>query len=203
MAVAPLLAAAGPALSAASTAFAIFGSIQSFMTAQDNANAQAKAQEQRNDALIEQTIANYDELSDIERQSQEKAFDESIGVQKDYLKEKGRVNVMAAALGTGGQSLGTQLQDLESQKYSNYDTILQNRQGELDNIRSQAETLRYQARANMDITPISRPSWAKAVVDIGSTAIGGYTDYKAEVGKAKPLTGSRPEIRDISIQSGG
>lgn len=85
---------------------------------------------------------------------------------------------MAAAMGTGGQSVKSQLSDLEREKYSNYNTILLSKQAEQDNIRSQAESMRYQAASSMDVSPVSRPSYAATALNIGTTALSGYSDFK-------------------------
>lgn len=168
MAAAPLVIAGVQAAMAA----------KQYADAQAVASAQAKAASMRNQQLVEQTVANYDQLSEVELDAQQRSLEDTVSVQKDYLQQKGRINVMAAAMGTGGMSVSSQLSDLERNKYSNYKTILLNKQSDLDNIRSQAENLRYQAASSMDVRPISRPSRAALALNIGATAVGGYSDYQ-------------------------
>ncbi|QZI86140.1 hypothetical protein PODOV006v2_p0046 [Vibrio phage 15E36.1] len=191
-------ATAAQVATVAVTAISVAASIQQAAQANANANAQEKAAEKRNDQLVEQTIANYDELAAVELDAQQQANDESIEVQKGYIQEKGRINVMAAAMGTGGMSVSSQLNDLEREKYTNYGTILQNRQAKQDNIRSQAENMRYQAASSMSVNPVSRPSFAATALSLGSAAATGYTSYqglKAESDMLKKPT--------TSIKSGG
>jgi hypothetical protein len=171
----------------ATTAISIAATIQSTVQANKTAKAQEAAQAKRNQQQVEQTVANYDELAEVERESQQKSLEDSFAVQKDYIQSKGRVNVMAAAMGTGGQSVSGQLQDVERTKYSNYNTILLNRQAELDNVADQAKSLRFQAASNMDVTPISRPSFAAAALNIGSQVVSGYSSYKSAGKQAELL----------------
>ncbi len=186
-------------MAVASTVIAVAGSVASMVQANANANAQERAAEKRNEQLVEQTVANYDELADVELAAQQRAIDDSLEVQKGFLQDKGRVNVMAAAMGTGGQSVASQLGDLEREKYSNYGTILQSRQAEQDNIRSQAESMRYQAASSMDVSPVSRPSWAAGALNIGTQVASGYTNYKG-VSKEAELLNTSPKA---TITSGG
>lgn len=181
-------------MAAAATAVSVAATIQQTMQAQANANAQEEAQRARNAAIVEQTIANYDELADVELDKHQQALEETKGVQENYIQEKGKVNVMAAAMGTGGMSVKSQLNDLERQKYSNYNTVLLNRQANLDNIRSQAETMRYQAANSMDVSPISRPSYAAAALNIGSQVMSGMSQYGQ-------LNGQQGQLKSVS--SGG
>lgn len=198
MAVIGITTAAG-AMAAASTAVAVAAAVQSSMQARKNAQAQEEAAERRNEQLVEQTIANYDELSAIELDAQQRSIDDTLSVQKEYLQNKGRINVMAAAMGTGGQSIASQLNDLEREKYSNYDTILLSRQAEQDNIRSQAETMRYQAASSMDVSPVSRPSYAATALNVGATVIGGYGSIQ-EVNKESELLSKQSKQ---TVKSGG
>lgn len=182
-------AAAGGATAASATsaaaiagyvaaAVAIASSIYSVVQANEMADAQEEAQAKRNEQVSKETIANYEQLSEAELALQQQTIDASLENQKGYIKEKGRINVMAAAMGTGGMSVSSQLSDLNRVKYSNYNTILLNRQAGMDNIADQAESLRYQAAGSMNVNPISRPSWAAAALDVGSQALGGYADYQ-------------------------
>lgn len=166
------------AVQMASAGIAVASTIQSVQAARKQAAAQSQAQVVKNRQITETAIANYDQLSESELETQNRALDDSLEMQKDYLQSKGRVNVMAAAMGTGGQSVSSQLGDLNRTKYSNYNTILQTRQAELDNIADQATSIRYNASASADTAPISRPSWASAALSIGSTAAGAYTSYQ-------------------------
>lgn len=195
-------ATAAEVAAVAMTAISVAASIQAQVQANANATAQEKAAEKRNEQLVEQTVANYDELSQVELAAQQRSIDDSLAVQKDYLQQKGRTNVMAAAMGTGGQSVASQLGDLEREKYSNYDTILQSRQAEQDNIRSQAESMRFQAASGMDVSPVSRPSWAAGALSVGSAALGGYTKVK-EAGVDADALKSTPKVTTPKIKTGG
>lgn len=176
----------------ASTAISVAAVIQSTIQARKVANAQKQAQQRRNEALSQQAVDNYDQLADIELEQQQKSIDTTLEVQKNYIQEKGRVNVMSAAMGTGGMSVTSQLKDLEQQKYSNYSTILKDKQARMDNIRSQASAIRYQAANSMDISPISRPSYAAAALNIGSSLAGGFAGIQQ--GKAMDAQLAKPTV---------
>lgn len=176
----------------ASTAISVAAVIQSTIQARKVANAQKQAQQRRNEALSQQAVDNYDQLADIELEQQQKSIDTTLEVQKNYIQEKGRVNVMSAAMGTGGMSVTSQLKDLEQQKYSNYSTILKDKQVRMDNIRSQASAIRYQAANSMDISPISRPSYAAAALNIGSSLASGYAGIQQ--GKAMDAQLAKPTV---------
>lgn len=181
------MAAIGAAYAAASaaqvatvavTALSVAASVQQAVQASKNASAQEEAAEIHNQQLAEQTVANYDELSEVELVAQQQALESSKDMQEDYIQSKGRINVMAAAMGTGGSSVSSSLQDLERTKYSNYNTILLDKQAKMDNVAAQAESMRYQAASGMNVTPVSRPSWASTALNVGATALSGYSGYK-------------------------
>ncbi|WWT42369.1 hypothetical protein [Vibrio phage Va-ZX-1] len=195
MAVAAAGGAAAASSTAATTAAAVTAAVSiasaaySMYAANQNAKAQEEAAERRNKQLVETTIANYDELSEQELEAQQASLEDSLSMQKDYLKEKGRINVMAAYSGVGGMSVASQLQDLERTKFSNFNIIQQNQQAEYDNIADQAESMRYGAMGSMDVRPISRPSAVAGLLNIGSAALQGYSGYqqaKSEVAPAEP-----------------
>jgi len=139
------------------------------------ADAQKQMQKNTNKMLVAQTDANYSELSDVEREEQAKTLDDSLSIQKEYIKNKGNVNVMAAAMGTGGMSMKSQLNDLSREKFSDYNTILEDRQARMDNLKSQATNMRYDSASRQDVRPISRPSNAALALNLTGAAVGGYT----------------------------
>lgn len=154
------------------------GAVQQYQQANELADAQEQAQKIKNAQVIDQVDANYDELADVERDAHEQAFEASMSVQKGYIKEKGRVNVMAAAMGTGGMSMQSQLKDLDREKFNDFDTILKDRQAGMDNTRSQAESMRFSAAAGMSVQPVSRPSNASLALNLGTTALSGHAAQK-------------------------
>ncbi|YP_009791129.1 internal virion protein [Marinomonas phage CB5A] len=173
--------AAAPAaistMTAISTAVSVAATIQAQRQASARASAMKAAQAEKNEQIVESTVANYDQMSEQELSVQEQSLQESLQTQKDYIASKGRVNVMSAAMGTGGQSVASQLQDLERVRYGNYSSILQDKQAQLDNIADSAENERYQGAAAQDRTAITRPSTASTLLAVGSTAAQGYSNY--------------------------
>lgn len=154
--------------SVASTAYTMYASAQ-------NAKAQEEAAENHNRQVLEQTVENYGQLSEVELEAQQQALEESMMVQEEFIQAKGKINTMAAWSGTAGMSVASQLNDLEREKYSNFNVVQLNMQAKMDNIADEAESMRYSARGAMNTQPISRPSWAQAALEVGGAALGGLT----------------------------
>ena len=173
----------------AAAPFAIAGvqAYQQYDQANKLASAQKKAQKIKNAQMVDQVTANYDELADVEREAQEQSVERALDVQKGYIKNKGRINVMAAAMGTGGMSMQSQLKDLEREKFSDFNTVLEDRQAGIDNIASQAQSMRYSAAAGMSVQAISRPSNASLALNLGTTAIQGYNAQQKQNAQSAQL----------------
>lgn len=165
------LAAVTAAVSIASTAYSLYA-------ANENASAQVEAAEAQNEQKVQSAIANYDELSEVEQDAYQRSLEDSLDMQKDYLKEKGRINVMAAYAGTGGMSVAGQLQDLERAKYQNYNTIQLDQQAAFDNVADQAQSIRFGTAASMNRQAVSRPSWFGSALELGATSLNAYSGYK-------------------------
>lgn len=183
------VAAVPAAVSYTMAAMSVAATLQSVAQARKTAAAQVAAQEERNDQIVESTIANYDQLSEAELSVQQQSLQRSLDTQKDYIKQKGKLNVMAAAMGTGGQSMQSQLNDLNRTKYSNFNTIQQDKQAELDNIADQATNMRYQAASSMSTQAISRPSWASGALSAASSGLQTYSAVSS-LGSSAPSTTS-------------
>lgn len=161
---------------------------QQYDQANKLADAQKKAQKIKNAQMVDQVTANYDELADVDREAQEQSMERALDVQKGYIKGKGRINVMAAAMGTGGMSMQSQLKDLEREKFSDFNTVLEDRQASIDNMASQAQSMRYSAAAGMNVSPISRPSNASLALNLGTSAIQGYNANQKQAEQAAQLS---------------
>ena len=72
------LATASATAAAASTALSVAAVVQSQVQASVTAKAQEEAAQKRNDQLVEQTIANYDQLADAELDAAELELDQNI-----------------------------------------------------------------------------------------------------------------------------
>lgn len=139
------------------------------------ADAQADAQEIHNSETAKAITDNYGELSKVEQDALLDEADSNISMQKQYMQARGRVNTMAAASGTAGLSVMQQELGLSRDRAANLDAIQATRQSKLDNVNNQAKQIRSQGMAGMDYSPISRPSWAKGALQIGSTVLGGVS----------------------------
>ncbi|QBJ01051.1 hypothetical protein [Aeromonas phage MJG] len=177
-------AAASSSAMAAATAVAVAASVAAtalqMKNASDLAEQQAEAQRKNNEAKMHALEDNYSQLSKIEQDALKESADQAMAAQKDYVVARGRVNTMAAATGTAGMSLSTQLGDLERDKLNNYTAIQQTRQSKLDNTYNQALQMKAQAEGNMDISPISRPSYAAGALSMLGTIANGYGQYQRD-----------------------
>jgi len=197
-------ASAAQVASVAATAISVAASIQQQVQANANANAQEDAATEANKATVAQTVANYGELSEIEKEAHQKSLEDSVSTQADYMRERGRINTTAAYMGIAGQSLEQQMQDLEKQKFDNYNAIMLTRQSTMDDVADQAESLKQQAKGAMLPTSVSRPSWAAAALNIGTSLGQGYLGYSSLSEQAElAATASTKKAFTGSFSSGG
>lgn len=170
----------------------VYGSVQ----ASNLANAEEDQQRLNNQATMEGAIASYGDLSAHDRDINKEATDGGIKAQAEYLRSVGNMNVVSGASGTYGGSVDSMLRDLKTTRGRNMSDVVANRTTELDNVKSQADQIRYGARANMQTRIFSKPTVVgTALSAIGAGASGftsgsqlekGYNEYKS----AKPVISS-------------
>lgn len=153
--------------SAASAAYSVVSSRQM-------ANAQRKQQQQNNARVHQSMIDQYSQMSNAERQSVNTSIEDSIRVQREHAKRRTNINIMAAASGTSGVSLGNMIRSEDQEAGRNFETLLRNREIELNNFRMQAESIRTGAVSQADTRIIQRPSFLEGALQVGSAALSGY-----------------------------
>lgn len=164
------IAAVSTVASMATTAYGMYSQKQ-------QADAAFNQQEQANKQAAIATAQSYNDLSATEIDLNEQAADEAIQQQLQAAQAKGRVNLFAAASGTMGGSVDSMLYDIDATKDRNINTILDQRQAGLYNVRQQAENARYSAIRGSQQQAISRPSWIETGIKMGTQALQGFSQY--------------------------
>lgn len=164
-------------IAAVSTAVSVAAAGYQTYSQQQAAKAQAKAQSDQNEQLAIAAARSYDDLTPAEIDAQLQAQDLELENQQKAIQARGRVNVFAAASGTMGGSIDSQLYDIEAQKSKNVNTILQQRESGLFSIKQQAESARQGAINSQSKQSIQVPSWLETGLKIGSSVIQGFDNY--------------------------
>lgn len=188
-----------PAIPIVMMVVAVAASVYSSVQASNMADAESEQQRLNNEATMEGAVASYGDLTPRERDIDKEASDGGIKAQADYLRSVGNMNVMSGASGTYGGSVDSMLRDLKTTRGRNMSDVVANRTTELDNVKAQAESIRYGARANMQTRLFSKPTGvgmalgavgaAGSGYSAGSSMQAGYNQYKAPGASPKPVSG--------------
>lgn len=150
--------------------FAVATAVASMYAQQQAASAQEKAANAQNEAVQEETIRQYGELSDEESQITRDAHQNSIQAQAEYMKARSQVELQSAATGTYGQSVDLSIEDLNTSMGKRQTDILREREANMERINQTARNLQAQGNANMNRSPIKKPS----VLEAGMAGVQGY-----------------------------
>lgn len=175
--VAAWAAANAGTIAAVSTAATIAATSYQVYSTQQSAKAEADAQNQQNKQVAKNAAASYDDLSPAEIDAISQANQQGLSQQADAIRAKGRVNLFAAASGTGGGSVDSMLYDIDAVEGRNLNQILSQRESGLFNIKNQAESLRQQAIGSQSRSAINAPSWIEGGLKIGTSAVNGLQSY--------------------------
>lgn len=138
------------------------------------ASAQQDAQDEQNKQIRMNAAQQYGELGAAEKEAQQESLDQGIAQQKELLQSKGRVNLLAGASGTYGGAVDSMLSDLDTSYGDNLSTITRNRNTQLEDIRTQAENIRYGAQRQQGTRVFSKPSGVSAVAGLAMAGASGY-----------------------------
>lgn len=166
------------------------GAYASYDQGQKTAKAQEEQQKLNNEATMKSAMNQYSEMSAFEQEANRQNLNDSLDVQADRSRAVGRVNLMTATSGTSGLSMDSLLTDIRQSKGRNMEAINQNRQTDLLNFRSQANSIRYGAARSMDTRTISRPSKVAAGLEVAGAATGAYNEYDAKATQASSVQNS-------------
>lgn len=188
------MAAAPFIMMAVAAASTVAQSIQAGKTA----DAQAAAQEANNKSLSLAAVEQYNDLSPAERDIMESNNREGLEQQKQYIQSQGRVNLLAGSSGTYGGSVDSMLRDLTQTRGQNMATLQQNRTNQLAEIKTQAEQIRYGARANMTNRVFSKPSIALTAFSAVSSGASAYVGAGGSFGSPTPDAATIPSADGLT-----
>ncbi len=140
------------------------------------AKADAAAQEQAWKQRVVDTRENYKQVALAEQQVNQEYREDLMQNQISLAQQQAAVELMAAASGTGGQSISAMLTDLSTTAGQNQAKIVQNFENEQTSISNQYRSI--QSGASMEISGVKKPTTGETIM--GATAsglqgfIGGY-----------------------------
>lgn len=198
-------------ISAATAAWVSAGvSAASAVAAGYQQQQQAKQQEayrkQQNEIAKESMLDQYSELSAAEKESRTASLEQKQENQDEYQKRKAKLNLMAAASGTGGLSVDSMMQDLKAERGRNINAIVHNQEVELDKFRSKSEAIRTQTKSRVDNRKIKKPSWGSIGLNAAAQGVSSYAGAggfgkEPDVDSATGRSSSRNWTN--SVQTGG
>lgn len=148
------------------------------------AQNQADAQAARNRAQVNATIENYKELDKAEGDVVYNSAQDALDLQVQGLQAKAQAEAMASATGIRGRSSDFINSDLDRQISQGNTDLAMAQQQQLNNISAQAESLRIGTKANLDHTPIQKPSVLQAV-STGASLASAFAPTATKVTDAK------------------
>lgn len=200
--VAPVIAFAAAnagTIAAVSTAAAVAAQAYSMYSQNQAAKAETSAAEEANKEAAIQAAASYDDLSPAEIDANRQANDAALAQQAESIQAKGRVNLFAAASGTGGGSVDSMLFDIDNIKAGNINQIITQRESGLLSIRNQAEQIRQGAIGSQSKRAISTPSWIENGLKLGTSVVKGISSYQDT---SKAISGLDKANNSQSIKGG-
>lgn len=197
--IAAYAAANAGTIAAVSAAATIAAQGYSMYSQSQQAKAETSAAEESNKEAAIQAAASYDDLSPAEIDANRQANDAALAQQAESIQAKGRVNLFAAASGTGGGSVDSMLFDIDTVRSRNMNSIIAQRESGLTSIRKQAEQIRQGAISNQNRQPINSPSWIEGGLKIGASAIQGLSSYQDTL---KATSGLQKSNQSSQIKGG-
>jgi len=146
--------------------------------ARNAAQAAETQRKQKNAAALNSMQDQYSQLSGAEKDSRQRAVEESMANQREYASRRSKISLMAAASGTSGLSVDSMVRDLRQQQGRNMNTIITNQDIELQGFRNQAEQIRVGTASRIDNRKIQRPSWAEVGLQTGIAGVQGFAAGK-------------------------
>ena len=146
--------------------------------ARNAAQAAETQRKQKNAAALNSMQDQYSQLSGAEKDSRQRAAEESMANQREYASRRSKISLMAAASGTSGLSVDSMVRDLRQQQGRNMNTIITNQDIELQGFRNQAEQIRVGTASRIDNRKIQRPSWAEVGLQTGIAGVQGFAAGK-------------------------
>lgn len=172
-------------MGATKTGFSLLQSLGDFFTASDAAKAAKKAQNEQWKQQMINTREQYRQLGQQEAFANKEYHDQLIQNQASLLQQRGQVELLAGATGTGGGSITSMLNDLTGQAGQNQAQIVSNYENQIDGFINAAKGI--QSGGQMQFREIKKPNaWragAQALIGAGKAYQSGSESGKS-FGKA-------------------
>lgn len=159
----------------------LLSSIGNFFTGSDAAKAARKAQEKQWQNQLANTREQYQQLGQQETAANKEYHNQLLQNQVSLLQQKGAVELMAGATGTGGASVNSMLADLTGQAGQNQSQIVSNYENQMDGFVNAAKAI--QSGGQMQMREFKKPNAFRSLIQ-GVSGAGKAYQGGAESGKA-------------------
>lgn len=159
----------------------LLSSLGNFFTGSDYAKAARRAQEKQWKAQMANTREQYRQLGQQETQANKEYHDQLIQNQASLLQQRGQVELLAGATGTGGGSITSLLNDLSSQAGQNQSQIVSNYENQMAGFVNAAKAI--QSGGQMQMREFKKPNAFRSVLQ-SVTGAGKAYQSGSESGKA-------------------
>ncbi|AIM51261.1 internal virion protein [Lelliottia phage phD2B] len=168
----------------------VVGSLKKSQGDKAQAKADAAAQKQAWKQRVVDTRENYKQVALAEQQANQEYREDLMQNQISLAQQQAEVELMAAASGTGGQSISAMLTDLSTSAGQNQSKIVQNFENEQTSLSNQYRSI--QSGASMEMRQFKKPTTGETVMgatsaglqgfmggyNTGTALKGAYTDYR-------------------------
>lgn len=159
----------------------LLSSLGNFFTGSDMAKAQRKAQEKQWQAQLSNTREQYRQLGQQEQVANKEYHDQLLQNQASLLQQRGEVELLAGATGTGGGSITSMLNDLTGQAGRNQSQIVDNYENQMNGFVNAAKAI--QSGGQMQMREFKKPNAFRSIIQ-GVTGAAKSYQSGSESGKA-------------------
>lgn len=156
---------------ASTVATTAYSYVSAKQTADDQEDAERESQKAYNDALLQDTIYQYQELDQEEGKVIYDAHTKSIGVQKQFMQARAQAEAEAGATGMAGQSIDVAIENLKTGYGEQLSDIIYEQESRIDAVNQQATNLANTYTGNYDNNRISTPSTFSLLGDSVKTGV--------------------------------
>lgn len=168
----------------------LLSSLGGSMSGRNSAKAMKKAQEQEWAQRMSDTRENYKQLAQVEQQANQEYRENLMQNQASLAQQQAQVEVMAAASGTGGNSVTAMMTDLSASAGRNQAAIIQNFENEQQSISNQMRAI--QKGGAVEQRKFNKPSAFNTIASaVGAGAQGYFSGKKTGQELSSAYTSSR------------
>lgn len=168
----------------------ILSTLAGGVSAKNQAKAMEKAQEAEWQARLQDTREAYKQIATQSQQMNQEANEDLMQNEVSLAQQKADVELMAAASGTGGQSVTSMMTDLSATAGRNSSTIIQNMENQQQSISNQLRAV--QKGGAVEKRKFEKPSALGTIIkSVGSGAMGYLSGESTGKGLSKAYADSR------------